>query len=104
MTFDPPDQIDEFTRSVGWCSQAEPPKHYQAADIGSDDRPGRAASITSVEAMAAGIPVVASRIGGVPYTVTDGFTGCCSIQATQSTWPGRSRGCSMIANSGEGWD
>jgi len=27
------------------------------------------------EAMAAGIPVIASRIGGVPYTVSDGVTG-----------------------------
>ena len=33
VTFDPPDQIDEITRSIGWCSQAELPKHYQAADI-----------------------------------------------------------------------
>jgi hypothetical protein len=33
VTFDPPGQIDEFTRSVGWCSQAELPRHYHAADI-----------------------------------------------------------------------
>ena len=32
-------------------------------------------SRTSVEAMASGIPVIASRIGGLPYTVTDGVTG-----------------------------
>jgi glycosyltransferase involved in cell wall biosynthesis len=78
VTFDPPGPgpIDEFTRSVGWCSQAELPRHYRAADlclvptIAQD-----ALSITSVEAMAAGIPVVASRIGGVPYTVSDGITG-----------------------------
>ena len=37
--------------------------------------PRTALSITSVEAMAAGKPVVASRIGGLPYTVTDGVTG-----------------------------
>jgi len=32
-------------------------------------------SRTSVEAMASGIPVIASRIGGLPYTVSDGITG-----------------------------
>ncbi len=76
VTFDPPGQIDEFTRSVGWCSQAELPGHYRAADICLVPTIAQdALSITSVEAMAAGIPVVASRIGGLPYTVTDGVTG-----------------------------
>ena len=32
-------------------------------------------SRTSVEAMASGIPVIASRIGGLPFTVNDGVTG-----------------------------
>ena len=76
VTFDPPGQIDEFTRSVGWCSQAELPKHYRAADIFLVPTIAQdALSITSVEAMAAGKPVIASRIGGLPYTVTDGLTG-----------------------------
>ena len=68
--------IDEFTRSVGWCSQEELPAPLPEADIlpGADDRPGRL-SRTSVEAMASGIPVIASRIGGLPYTVSDGVTG-----------------------------
>ncbi len=78
VTFDPPGKgrIDEFTRSVGWCSQAELPRYYREADlclvptIAQDGL-----SITSVEAMASGVPVVASRIGGVPYTVVDGLTG-----------------------------
>src|SRR5437763_1359877 len=30
---------------------------------------------TAVEAMAAGLPVVASRIGGLPFTVAEGATG-----------------------------
>jgi glycosyltransferase involved in cell wall biosynthesis len=69
-------QIDEFTRSVGWCSQAELPRHYRAADICLVPTIAQdALSISSVEAMAAGIPVNASRIGGLPYTVTDGVTG-----------------------------
>jgi glycosyltransferase involved in cell wall biosynthesis len=76
VTFDPPGPIDEFTRSVGWCSQAELPEHYRAADICVVPTIAQdALSITSVEAMAAGKPVVASRIGGLPYTVNDGLTG-----------------------------
>ena len=78
VTFDPPGPgpIDEFTRSVGWCSQAELPRHYRAADICLVPTIAQdGLSITSVEAMASGIPVVASRIGGVPYTVSDGVTG-----------------------------
>jgi glycosyltransferase involved in cell wall biosynthesis len=76
VTFDPLGQIDEVTRSVGWCSQAELPKHYQAADIVLVPTIAQdALSITSAEAMAAGKPVIASRIGGLPYTVTDGLTG-----------------------------
>jgi glycosyltransferase involved in cell wall biosynthesis len=76
VTFNPAGPIDDFTRSVGWCSQADLPRHYQAADICLVPTIAQdALSITSVEAMAAGIPVIASRIGGLPYTVTDGVNG-----------------------------
>ena len=76
VTFDPPGQIDEFTRSVGWCSLTELPRHYRDADICLVPTIAQdSLSRTSVEAMASGVPVVASRIGGLPYTVTDGITG-----------------------------
>jgi glycosyltransferase involved in cell wall biosynthesis len=76
VTFDPPGPIDEFTRSVGWCSLNDLPKHYREADICLVPTIAQdSLSRTSVEAMASGIPVVASRIGGLPYTVTDGVTG-----------------------------
>jgi glycosyltransferase involved in cell wall biosynthesis len=76
VTFDPPGPIDEFTRSIGWRSQSELPGHYRAADICLVPTIAQdALSITSVEAMAVGRPVVASRIGGLPYTVSDGLTG-----------------------------
>ena len=78
VTFDPPGpgRIDEFTRSVGWCSQDELPRHYRAADICLVPTIAQdGLSRTSVEAMASGIPVIASRIGGLPYTVSDGLTG-----------------------------
>ena len=55
VTFDPAGPIDEFTRSVGWCSQDELPGHYRAADICLVPTIAQdALSITSVEAMAAG--------------------------------------------------
>ena len=76
VTFDPPGQIDEFTRSVGWCSLAELPRHYRDADICLVPTIAQdSLSRTSVEAMASGVPVIASQIGGLPYTVTDGATG-----------------------------
>jgi glycosyltransferase involved in cell wall biosynthesis len=75
-TSDPPGSLDEFTRFVGWLSQAELPKQFREADILivptiAQEALGRIA----VEAMAAGRPVIASRIGGLPFTVADGATG-----------------------------
>jgi glycosyltransferase involved in cell wall biosynthesis len=76
VTFDPPGRIDEFTRSVGWCSQAELPRHYRTSDICLVPTIAQEGlSRTSVEAMASGLPVIASRIGGLPFTVSDGATG-----------------------------
>ena len=76
VTFDPPGRIDEFTRSVGWLSQEDLPRHYRAADICIVPTIAQEGlSRTSVEAMASGLPVIASRIGGLPSTVSDGATG-----------------------------
>src|SRR5262249_14693904 len=67
---------DPFVRYVGWQSQEELPKLLAACDMLvmptiAQEALGR----TAVEAMAAGKPVVASRIGGLPFTVADGATG-----------------------------
>jgi glycosyltransferase involved in cell wall biosynthesis len=69
-------QIDAFTHSTGWLSQEELPEYYRAADIcvvPSLVQEGW--PIVGVEAMAAGRPVVASRIGGLQFMVSDGATG-----------------------------
>ena len=63
-------------RFVGWLSQADLPAEIRRSDIlvvptVAQEALGR----TAVEAMAAGRPVVASRIGGLPFTVQDGLTG-----------------------------
>ena len=42
VTFDPPGPIDEFTRSVGWCSLAELPRHYRDKESGRIDEAARA--------------------------------------------------------------
>ncbi len=75
-TGDPPAQTDAFTRFIGWQSQEDLPRHLHAADVVvfptiAQEALGR----TAVEAMAAGKPVVASRIGGLQFTVADGATG-----------------------------
>jgi FkbM family methyltransferase len=75
-TGDPPGTLDAFTRFIGWQSQEHLPRHIRAGDVlviptVAQEALGR----TAVEAMAAGRPVVASRLGGLPFTVIDGATG-----------------------------
>ena len=75
-TADPPGRMDEFTRFVGWQSQADLPRHlWSAAVVVLPTIAQEALGRTAVEAMAAGRPVVASRLGGLPFTVADGATG-----------------------------
>jgi len=75
-TGDPPGQRNEFTSFTGWLSQEELPAHLRQADVlifptVAEEALGRSA----VEAMGAGRPVIASRIGGLQYTVIEGLTG-----------------------------
>ena len=65
-----------MTRFVGWLSQEELPRQIRQADFLvfptiAEEALGRSA----VEAMGVGRPVIASRIGGLPFTVADGATG-----------------------------
>jgi glycosyltransferase involved in cell wall biosynthesis len=71
-----PGQMDEFTRSVGWQPPASLPELYAQADICVVPSVCEEAfGIVALEAMAAGRPVVASRAGGLQFTVVDGETG-----------------------------
>ncbi|MFM8476586.1 MAG: glycosyltransferase family 4 protein [Planctomycetaceae bacterium] len=76
VTSDPGQYDAPFLRYRGWKDQNELPCLMADVDIVvvptvAQEALGR----TAVEAMAASRPVVASRIGGLPYTVVDGFTG-----------------------------
>ncbi len=72
----PDGPAEPWARYIGWQSQADLPGQMAGADIVvvptvAQEALGR----TAVEAMAAGKPVVASRIGGLLFTVVDGATG-----------------------------
>lgn len=65
-----------FLRYCGWQNQHELPSLMAQSDVVvvptiAQEALGR----TAVEAMGAGRPVIASRIGGLPYTVIDRVTG-----------------------------
>ena len=76
VTADPVGQQNEFMRFIGWQSQSDLPAQLFSSDIVlvptvAQEALGR----TAVEAMGAGKPVIASRLGGLKSTVIDGYTG-----------------------------
>jgi glycosyltransferase involved in cell wall biosynthesis len=75
-TADPAGSHNEFTSYIGWQSQDDLPRRIRECDILAMPTVAQEAlGRTAVEAMAAGRPVVASRLGGLPFTVIDGATG-----------------------------
>jgi len=76
VTADPPGRVDAFTVNLGWQTQGSLPAALWNCDILAMPTVAQEAlGRTAVEAMAAGRPVVASRIGGLPFTVVGGLTG-----------------------------
>ena len=65
-----------FEEFIGWQSQADLPLAMAHADvIAAPAIAQEAIGRTAVEGMAAGRPVVASRIGGLPFALDDGAAG-----------------------------
>ena len=62
---------------AGYIPDQEKPYYYQAADIFSLPSVNRAEAfgIVNLEAMASGLPIVASRLGGIPDIVREGENG-----------------------------
>lgn len=65
-----------YVRNLGWFTPEELPRIYDRADISLVPSIWvEPFGITAVESMAAGLPVIASRVGGLAETVVDGETG-----------------------------
>ena len=68
------DRVDILTN----IPQKELLQHYQTASIYALHSQEESQGIALVEAMAAGLPVVSTTVGGIPYVVKDGESGLLS--------------------------
>jgi glycosyltransferase involved in cell wall biosynthesis len=60
---------------LGAVPNADMPPVYRAADISVLPSLAEATSISGLEAMASGLPLVGTRVGGIPAIIADGETG-----------------------------
>ncbi len=75
-TDDPSYLTDPFIKNAGWLTQDKLPDLYQSSDICLVPSYWREAfGITTLEAMATALPVIASAIGGLNHTIEDGVSG-----------------------------
>jgi glycosyltransferase involved in cell wall biosynthesis len=72
-------RVSSIVRFLGSVSHSEVPRWLLAADIFS--RPSRSEGMGNsfVEAMAAGLPVIGTPVGGIPDLIEDGITGLFSL-------------------------
>tara|TARA_R110002111_G_scaffold256739_1_gene324158 strand:+ start:1231 stop:3423 length:2193 start_codon:yes stop_codon:yes gene_type:complete len=87
VTSDPPETQHEFVKYVGWKPQAELPLWYRNCDLCAVPTiVPDGLSRTAIEAMASGLPVIGSRIGGLPYSISDQETGLLCNPGDVSDW------------------
>ncbi len=62
-------------QTTGWLSASELEAYYQSAEVLVVPSRWEGFGLIAAEAMRAGLPVIASRVGGLPELVEDGVTG-----------------------------
>ena len=83
--------------------RSDVPALLAAADVAVMPSLNEALSNVLLESMAAGAPIVATRVGGTPEALTDGETGLLVPPGEVQPLARRSRGCSTIALSPRTW-
>ncbi len=69
---DPPPDLPEGARWIGWLGPAERDAALAGADVFVMPSLSEGMPIALLEAMAAGLPIVATRVGGIPEVTTGG--------------------------------
>ena len=69
--------IEDYVKFVGFVEESLKPLYYKAADVFClpSTMSTESFGIVNLEAMACGVPIVASKIGGIPDAVKDGENG-----------------------------